>query len=102
MVVDKAGLNDFNPNESDESNNVTAIPIRFSSSKSSSLKARLNLEAEEIDTYSIEIYNFQGQKVLTEKVTSVEEENAALGGLPKNLYIIKGKNGTRKVFTGQR
>ncbi len=47
--------------------------------------------------YQIEIFNFYGQKVLTKTVISVSQENQVIGDLPKNMYIIKSKNGDRKV-----
>mgnify|MGYP003673152785 FL=1 len=101
MVVDDSKTN----TESNENNNVTAIPVTFINpfGKSASIKTQnvsltTKVEAEEfIDSYSIDIYNFQGQKVLSKEVTSKEEENKLTQFLSSGLYIIKSKDRTYKV-----
>lgn len=103
LVVDKKDVNDFNPNESNENNNVTVIPIRISSSNAANLKFDLSdLNNNNIrNPYSIEIYSFTGQKVLSKNVNNIEEENEATLQLPKGLYIIKSEKGDRKVYVNK-
>lgn len=48
--------------------------------------------------YAIDIYNFQGQKILTKKVQGIEEENNVTMALAKGLYVVKSKNGDRKIY----
>jgi len=47
--------------------------------------------------YNIDVFDFSGQKILNTKVNSIEQENQIIQSLPKKLYIIKSKNGDRKV-----
>ena len=48
--------------------------------------------------YLIEVFDFYGRKITSGNVISVEEENQIINKLPKQLYIIKSKNGDRKVY----
>ncbi|WP_269237729.1 CARDB domain-containing protein [Flavobacterium flavigenum] len=83
--------------ESNENNNVTAIPVTFYNPFGKIVQSKL--EAEEVkQPYSINVYNFQGQKVLTKEVSSEEEENKSLDSLKSGIYMIKSKNETRKVI----
>jgi len=101
MVVDDSETN----TESNEDNNVTAIPVTFIDpfGKSALIKTQkvsltAKVEAEVfIDSYSIDIYNFQGQRVLSKEVTSKEEESKLIQSLTSGLYIIKSKDRTYKV-----
>lgn len=92
MVVDDAKT----ITESNENNNVTVIPVTFYNP--SAKVASASLEADPpIEPYLINVYNFEGQKVLTKKVNSIEEENKSLDSLKSGIYIIKSKDETRKV-----
>lgn len=76
-----------------------AVPYTYSSS--SSLKANINFDKEtqnELESYTIYIYNFQGQKVLSKEVSSIEDENALVVLMPKGMYILKSPKGDRKVL----
>jgi len=95
MVVDDSKSND----KSDETINVTAIPVTFTD-PFSSLKintSSLILDNDNEELYQIEIYNFSGQKVFSKKVNSIEEENELLNNLFEGMYIIKSKNSDRKA-----
>ncbi|WP_456313596.1 CARDB domain-containing protein [Pseudomonas shirazensis] len=83
--------------ESNENNNVTAIPVTFYNPFGKIAQSKL--EAEEVtQPYSINVYNFEGQKVLTKEVNSKDEENKSLDSLKSGIYIIKAKGETRKVI----
>nr|WP_256527401.1 CARDB domain-containing protein [Flavobacterium sp. HSC-32F16] len=87
--------------ESNENNNVTVIPVTFYNpfAKIAPDTLQSNLDFEDtVQPYSINVYNFEGQKVLTKEVNSKEEENKSLGSLKSGIYIIKSKNETRKVL----
>jgi len=105
LKVDDPNIN----TESNEINNLKSIPITLKSVFDTSGQIPIGMMPidEEIfqsatqsnlPLYSIDIYNFQGQKVLTSKVNTIEDENNASFTLPKGIYIIKGKNGDRKVY----
>lgn len=91
MVVDDSKTN----SESNENNNITAIPVTFYNPNVASFTT-IQLETKE--PYSINIYDIQGQKVLTKEVNSIEEENKSLDSLKNGIYIIKAKGETRKVL----
>lgn len=68
--------------------------------RSTSFRASI-LETEnyqKLEPYKISFYNLSGLKVMTKEVYSIEEENATSLLLPKGIYIIKSKNGDRKVY----
>lgn len=90
MVIDDAKTN----TELNENNNVTAIPVTFYNPFGRIASSETTESAE---PYSINVYNFEGQKVLTKEVKSIEEENKSLESLKSGIYIIKSKNETRKV-----
>ncbi|UPZ16329.1 CARDB domain-containing protein [Flavobacterium humidisoli] len=83
--------------ESNENNNIIPIPVTFVNPFART--AQSSSETEEItQPYSINVYNFDGQKVLTKEVTSKEEEDKSLDSLKTGIYIIKSKGETRKVL----
>lgn len=83
--------------ESNENNNVTAIPVTFYNPFGKIVQSKI--EAEEVtQPYLINVYNFEGQKVLTKEANSKDEENKSLDSLKSGIYIIKSKNETRKVI----
>ncbi|OXG04929.1 putative secreted protein (Por secretion system target) [Flavobacterium araucananum] len=90
MVVDDAKTN----TELNENNNITAIPVTFYNPFAKTAQDKL----ESQESYSINIYNFDGQKVLTKEVKTKEEENKSLDSLKSGIYIIKSKDETRKVI----
>lgn len=51
-----------------------------------------------LEPYQIDIYNMSGSKVTSSTVTSKQQENELIADLPKAIYVIKSKNGTRKVY----
>lgn len=83
--------------ESNENNNVTVIPVTFYNPFAKTATATL-VTNEQVEPYSINVYNLEGKKVLTKEVTSKEEENKSLDSLKSGIYIIKSKNETRKVI----
>ncbi|MDY0988887.1 T9SS type A sorting domain-containing protein [Flavobacterium sp. CFBP9031] len=91
MVVDDSKAN----TESNENNNVTAIPVTFYD-PTAPLMATTTIETTQ--PYSINVYNFDGQKVLTKEVNSKEEEDKSLDILKTGIYIIKSNGETRKVL----
>jgi hypothetical protein len=91
MVVDDSKKN----TESNENNNVTAIPVTFYDPTIASMTTSV---IETTEPYSINVYNFDGQKVLTKEVNSKEEENKSLEPLKTGIYIIKSNTETRKVL----
>ena len=93
MVVDDAKT----ITESNENNNVTVIPVTFYNPFAKVASASLEADPP-IEPYLINVYNFEGQKVLTKKVNSIEEENKSLDSLKSGIYIIKSKDETRKVI----
>ncbi|WP_243231586.1 T9SS type A sorting domain-containing protein [Flavobacterium pectinovorum] len=83
--------------ESNENNNVTSIPVTFYNPFGKIVQS--DLEVEEVtQPYLIDVYNFDGQKVLTKEVNSKDEENKSLDSLKSGIYMIKSKNETRKVI----
>tara|TARA_R110000764_G_C11029474_1_gene385430 strand:- start:24014 stop:25144 length:1131 start_codon:yes stop_codon:yes gene_type:complete len=48
--------------------------------------------------YTVDIYNMSGSKVITKTFATEDEEEDYLNSLPKNIYIVKSKFGTRKVY----
>lgn len=93
MLVDDSKTN----TESNENNNVTVIPVTFYNPFAKIAPDTLQT-TESVEPYTINVYNFEGQKVLTKEVKSIEEENKSLDSLKSGIYIIKSKNETRKVF----
>lgn len=83
--------------ESNENNNVTTIPVTFYNPFGKKVQSKLEVE-EATQPYLINVYNFEGQKVLTKEVYSKEEENKSLDSLKSGIYIIKSKDETRKVI----
>jgi hypothetical protein len=103
ILIEVDVTNSNNEGTIGETNNFLAIPITFNSNiTATSLKASMidlfPEETLETSIYSIEVYNFSGQKVLTKNVSNVEEENLVTQNLAKGIYIIKSKNGDRKIF----
>ena len=100
MVLDEDGFND----ESNESNNITPIPIRVSNSSSAKLligKGSSSPQNLDKESYLVSIYNFSGQQILSKEVHGLQEENTIIQTLDKNgIYIIKSKDSTRKVYVG--
>jgi hypothetical protein len=93
MSVDDSKTN----TESNENNNITVIPVTFVNPFAKTVQSNVNVQ-DSIQPYSINVYNFEGQKVLTKEVKSIEEENQSLDSLKSGIYIIKSKNETRKVL----
>ena len=93
MSVDDSKTN----TESNENNNITVIPVTFVNPFAKTVQSNVDVQ-DSIQPYSINIYNFEGQKVLTKEVKSIEEENQSLDSLKSGIYIIKSKNETRKVL----
>ena len=50
------------------------------------------------EPYSVDIYNFKGQKIKTEKVKTLIEENKLLEPLEEGFYIIKSNDKTKKIY----
>lgn len=75
-----------------------SIPYNYSSESSESRSLATNSQTIKQKPYIIDVYNFKGQKVLSREVKNVEEENKATLSLPKGIYIIKSKNGDRKIY----
>jgi len=83
--------------EANENNNVTPIPVTFVNPFARTAQA--NSDTEEVtQSYTINVYNFDGQKVLTKEVNSKEQEDRSLDNLKTGIYIIKSKGETRKVL----
>lgn len=67
---------------------------------------RLDVTSKSIDfsnteispSYNIEVFDLYGRKIFTKETKSKVEENNITLDLPKGIYIIKSKNGDRKVF----
>lgn len=93
MVVDDAKTN----TELNENNNVTAIPVTFYNPFAKTATATLETE-QPAEPYFINVYTFDGQKILTKQVNTKEEENKSLDSLKSGIYIIKSKDETRKVI----
>lgn len=93
MSVDDSKTN----TESNENNNITVIPVTFVNPFAKTVQSNVDVQ-DSIQPYSINVYNFEGQKVLTKEVKSIEEENQSLDSLKSDIYIIKSKNETRKVL----
>ena len=100
MALDEDDSND----ESNESNNITPIPIRVSNSSSAKLLiGKNNFSQQNLDKerYSVSVYNFSGQQIFSKEVHGLQEENEIIKTLDKNgIYIIKSKDSTRKVYVG--
>jgi hypothetical protein len=95
MVVD----NDKKNTELNENNNITVIPVTFFKPPGTSKLEMKKLEVEELTNhYSINVYNFQGQKVLTKEVNNKEEENKLLESLQSGFYIVKSNDKTNKIY----
>jgi len=47
--------------------------------------------------YNLQVFNFTGQKIIDRMVKNINEENQIIENLPKKLYIVKSKNGDRKI-----
>ncbi|MFA5297702.1 MAG: CARDB domain-containing protein, partial [Lutibacter sp.] len=106
FVVDK----DSNQvEESNENNNVKTQKVYYT--KTTSGKPRLpkdllmqkipnnnNNESDILDEpYTIEVYNFSYLKILEQTVINKDGESTIIKNLPKGLYIIKSKYGSRKI-----
>ncbi|WP_343695790.1 CARDB domain-containing protein [Flavobacterium sp.] len=83
--------------ESNENNNITPIPVTFVSPFARTAQSSSDTE-EVTQPYSINVFNFDGQKVLTKEVNSKEEEDKSLDSLKTGIYIIKSNGVTRKVL----
>ena len=108
LIVDDPGNNDEGNNED---NNITVVPIELRNSfgdpnsgnciicpidiNDSPFFSRAAVPKE---LYNLDIYDLTGQQIKTVKVSNVEEENNIVADLPKKIYILKTKNGTRKVY----
>ncbi|MDO6491744.1 MAG: thrombospondin type 3 repeat-containing protein [Cellulophaga sp.] len=75
-----------------------SIPYSYSSESSKSRSLATNSQTIKQKPYIIDVYNFKGQKVLSKEVKNTEEENKATLFIPKGVYIIKSKNGDRKIY----
>ena len=88
-----------------ESNNFLAIPIYYSkSATATSLKASIagaKNVLENQDRYRVEVYDLSGREVLSKDANSRDDENIILDALPNGFYIMKTKDGNRKVYTGK-
>ncbi|MCC9072800.1 T9SS type A sorting domain-containing protein [Flavobacterium sp. F-65] len=93
MVVDDSKI----ITESNENNNITIIPVTFYNPFAKIATATLESE-QPAAPYFINVYTFDGQKVLTKEVNSKGEENKSLDSLKSGIYIIKSKDETRKVI----
>lgn len=84
-----------------ESNNILAIPITYTTNvTATSLKTKVSFTNNRINDkpYNINVFNFQGRKILSKKVYTIEDENSAVLNLSEGLYIIKSLKGDRKVY----
>jgi hypothetical protein len=93
MVVDDSKTN----TESNENNNITVIPVTFYNPFGKIASAKTEAD-ESTESYSVTVYNFQGQKVLTTEIRNKEEENSVLESFKNDLYIIKSNGETRKIY----
>jgi len=83
---------------SDSDNDMAfGIPFNYSSITGKSIIPFFLKYDNPLESYMIDIYNFNGQKIHTKEVYSIEEENKVTGMLPNGLYIIKSEKGDRKV-----
>ncbi len=98
LIIELDANNSNNEGSLGETNNILAISFSYNSSATASSKLRILLKEKHLQPYYINVYNFQGQKVMTNQVKNIEEENKATLSLPKGIYIIKSKNRDRKVF----
>lgn len=72
------------------------LPAKMAMTKVKDITPEI-LEDNSTELYSIKIYNFQGQKVLYQDVSTKEEENELIKSLKSGLYIIKSKDKTYKL-----
>ncbi len=72
------------------------LPAKMAMTKAKDITPEI-LEDNSTELYSIKIYNFQGQKVLYQDVSTKEEENELIKSLKSGLYIIKSKDKTYKL-----
>ncbi|MBE0423662.1 MAG: hypothetical protein IBX66_06955 [Lutibacter sp.] len=62
------------------------------------LQSRLvNLE-NDIEPYKIEVFTFGYVKILEKLIRGKEDEEAIIKNLQEGLYILKTKNGSRKIY----
>lgn len=97
----------FLPEQTAELGEVVTFIVNSRSGKSPTLlsdvqdyrfQTNLNNFTQDQIGYTVDLFNLLGEKVLTKvKVFSVYEENLLIGELPKGIYIIKSKNGDRKI-----
>lgn len=88
MVLDKQNLID----ESNETNNVTAVPIRYRQN----VFGREASGKSSVEKYNFKVYNLSGNEILNENATSIEDENLHFEKLDKGIYIVKYADGTFK------
>ncbi|WP_308219255.1 thrombospondin type 3 repeat-containing protein [Flavobacterium sp. NRK F7] len=77
--------------------NAFAVPYSYSSSSNKGLILEKNSLYSVDKPYSLEIYDFSGQKVLMKSIITNEQENEIIKMLPTGLYIIKTPTETRKI-----
>ncbi|NMH89171.1 thrombospondin type 3 repeat-containing protein [Flavivirga algicola] len=86
--------------ETNESDNIKFTQFKYSSSTNKN-HSKLNQPQPSFENvlkpYPIDIYNFQGRKVLSKEVSSKEEEGKLIQSLTSGLYVIKSKDKTYKV-----
>jgi hypothetical protein len=52
----------------------------------------------DLSPYSVDIYDMSGNKIITKTFSTKEQEDDYLNSLPKKIYVVKSKFGTRKVY----
>ena len=107
IVIDSE--NSLGNSEINKSNNIYYLPVKYTGTlptgkslsnktqTSNSTTITLNEENTLVVPYPIAVYNFQGQKVISKEVASIEEENKLIQSLSSGLYIVKSKNKTYKI-----
>lgn len=101
IIIDVDALNSNIEGFSGEQDNILVIPMSFNSSTTATSKntnTKERLEKNQVNIVGlIDIYNFQGQKVLSKEVISKEEENKLIQSLGSGLYIVKSENKNYKI-----
>ncbi|MGB5821508.1 MAG: CARDB domain-containing protein [Saonia sp.] len=102
IQVDQTNTND----ESNESDNIKKFKFTYSASAGNPgdpgggtcTICPQPIDEQIAQPYLIEIFNFSGQKILSQRVNDGTEEKQIISTLPRgDLYIVKSKNGDRKV-----
>ncbi|UOB19491.1 T9SS type A sorting domain-containing protein [Abyssalbus ytuae] len=97
LIVDVDYNNDVDESNESNSDNLWAFAFTYSSTSSKKLVLSKG-QTLYISNNNIEIYDFSGNKVSTQKGSSPEEEKIIIDNLPKGYYIIKSGEKTTKIY----